>query len=457
VTSPTSILSQKSVLVIFAYAPAGLGHLRVTDALYNGLPESVSPLLLGSQDTGITVIHRLFSINPILRQIFEWVQYDPQQFYFTQLYYWSLRSDTDLMYKQLLTVVDQRVESIDTVVVVATHFGLAHQIGKIKAKVEKEKKVKIILAVQVTDDSPQFMWYVPDADITFVPSEYTKKELIAYGKRRGFPPMQIEVNAYPVSPLLAKKLNRVEFFEKAHQVDPDAKSQIHLCIPISGAAVGLGYFTDLIDSLYSASHRFVFHVITRSAPYTLPFLNEMIQRPYIKLYVSSRDRDVVNAYEHVYEKYRISLEITKPSEQSFKALLHPGQYGGSLLMFSEPVGRQEYDNISFLRRHGLIPSASQQELIEKKASRNNDLDLESELGKDIHHWRGLTLSTDPKAAAQTIVWSLSKGIFVKMMNWRSRPDLNESDTAELSPYGVQTFWHKLADYIVQHQSPIASS
>jgi hypothetical protein len=160
------------------------------------------------------------------------------------------------MYKQLLTVVDQRVESIDTVVVVATHFGLAHQIGKIKSKVEKEKKVKIILAVQVTDDSPQFMWYVPDADITFVPSEYTKKELIAYGKRRGFPPMQIEVNAYPVSPLLAKKLNRVEFFEKAHQVDPDAKSQIHLCIPISGAAVGLGYFTDLIDSLYSASHRF---------------------------------------------------------------------------------------------------------------------------------------------------------------------------------------------------------
>jgi hypothetical protein len=454
VTSPTAILSQKSVLVIFAYAPAGLGHLRVTDALYQGLPEAVSPLLLGSQDTGITVIHRLFSINFLLRQVFEWVQYDPQQYFFSQLYYWSLRSQTDLMYQQLTTVVDQRVEAIDTVVVVATHFGLAHQIGKIKKRVENEKKVKIILAVQVTDDSPQYMWYVPEADITFVPSEYTKKELEKYGKMKGYPPMKFEVNAYPVSPILSKKLNNVEFFEKAHQVDPEAKSQIHVCIPISGAAVGLSYFTDLIDNLYKSSHRFIFHVITRSAPYTLPFLNEMIQRPFVRLYVSSHDRDVVNAYEHVYQKYKISLEITKPSEQAFKTLLNPGQFGGSLLMLSEPVGRQEYDNVSFMRRHGLIPTKQQQSDLESKVVKHELPNCDIKLKHEGRHWRGISLPGDPIKATRIIRWGLACGLFIDMMNWRPRADIKKEDLIELSPYGVHSFWMKLGDYITASSKTI---
>lgn len=453
-TSPTAILSQKSVLVIFAYAPAGLGHLRVTDALYQGLPEAVSPLLLGSQDTGITVIHRLFSINSVLREVFEWVQYDPQQYFFSQLYYWSLRAQTDLMYQQLTTVVDQRVETIDTVVVVATHFGLAHQIGKIKKRVEHEKKVKIILAVQVTDDSPQYMWYVPEADITFVPSEYTKKRLEKYGRMKGYAPMKFEVNAYPVSPLLGKKLNSVEFFEKAHQIDPVSKSQIHVCIPISGAAVGLTYFTDLIDTLYRTSHRFIFHVVTRSAPYTLPFLNEMIQRPFVKLYVSSRDRDVVNSYEHVYQKYKVSLEITKPSEQSFKSLLNPGQFGGSLLMLSEPVGRQEYDNVDFMRRHGLIPTKDQQEQLENKAIRQEVPESDAAIKREGRHWRGISLSKDPTQAARIIWWGLSSGLFIEMMNWRPRSDLATEDLVELNPYGVHSFWMKLSEHITTSSKTI---
>lgn len=46
-----SLLHDPSVMIIFSYALTGLGHLRVTDALYRGLPEGVRPLTLYSQDT----------------------------------------------------------------------------------------------------------------------------------------------------------------------------------------------------------------------------------------------------------------------------------------------------------------------------------------------------------------------------------------------------------------------
>lgn len=60
-------LKDKSLLIIFAYAPAGLGHLRVTDALYQGLPKDINtPLILGSQDETITYLHRLMSLNPLI-------------------------------------------------------------------------------------------------------------------------------------------------------------------------------------------------------------------------------------------------------------------------------------------------------------------------------------------------------------------------------------------------------
>jgi len=71
----TSPLNQKSVMVIFTYAPAGLGHLRVTDALYHGLPDGVDPIILGSQDSFIRLAHRFTSIHPIARYIFEWAQH----------------------------------------------------------------------------------------------------------------------------------------------------------------------------------------------------------------------------------------------------------------------------------------------------------------------------------------------------------------------------------------------
>lgn len=451
-TSTSQVLRQKSLVLIFTYAPAGLGHLRVTDALYNGLPSDVQSYLMGSQDQGITFLHRIFSIHPLLRKVFEWVQYDPQQYIFTWIYYSLTRMQSKLMYEQLTTILDQRIETPSTVLIVATHFALAHQIGVVKERIEKEKKVRIVLAVQVTDDSPQFMWYVPEADITFVPSEYTKKELDKYGAWIGHKKIDIAVNAYPVSPELSRRLNPVEFNEKEHQVEPEAKSQIHVSIPISGAAVGLNYATGIIDQLYKTTHRFVFHVITRSAPYTLLFLNDMIQRPYVKMYVSANDREVVNMYEHIFKKYKISLEITKPSEQCFKTLLHPRQFGGAILLLSEPVGRQEYDNIDFMYRHHLIPDKKQQEQLWKLAQENKQ--ITSTLLNESKYWRGLLLPSDPAEAGVFIWWATQTNLFSTMMQYRFHSTMKADDAVEVSPYGVAEFWDKISEILDKKETLI---
>ncbi len=67
-------LTHRKLLLVLTYAPAGLGHLRVTDALYHGLPETVNPVVLGSQDTSIQSIHRLTSVNPVGKAVFDWLQ-----------------------------------------------------------------------------------------------------------------------------------------------------------------------------------------------------------------------------------------------------------------------------------------------------------------------------------------------------------------------------------------------
>lgn len=449
--STSAILSQKNLVLIFTYAPAGLGHLRVTDALYTGLPPEVSPLLVGSQDTGIKGIHRILSIHPVLRNLFEWGQNGLQQYIFTDIYRWILRLRLGLIYQQMGTVLDQRIETPETVLVVATHFALAHELAAIKDRIEKEKKVRMILVVQVTDDSPQPVWFVPNADLIFVPSTRTKNKLIEHGKSKGLVLPRFEVVPYPISPLLKDSLSTVEFHEREHQLDVESKSLIHVAIPISGAAVGLEYTTRLVDNLYKKSHRFMFHIVTRSAPYTLLFLKEMIERPGAKLYVSAEDREVVNNYEDVYKRYQISLEVTKPSEQCFKALFTPRQRGGSILLLSSPVGRQEYDNVDFLRRHKLIPSVTENTFLWDRARTNGT--LKTGKGPEILAqsilWRGLELPDSPDEASHFIWWCMKEGLLYKMASQYTKERDTNQDEGEMEPTGVKQFWDKVAEFLTE--------
>jgi hypothetical protein len=440
-------------MIIFTYAPAGLGHLRVTDALYHGLPEDISPLLLSSLDKWIVNLHRFTSINTLARAIFESTQEGILEDLFTLSYRFFLRTNTKNIYQQMVTIIDQRIEKPKTLLVVATHFGLAHQIAAIKDIVMKDRDVRIVLVVQVTDDSPQHIWYVPGADLTFVPSKKTKEKLIEYGKEANLPEVRFEVNPYPIGPAFCEDLSDDYCTDKRNQLKADSKSNIHIAVPISGAAVGTEYLKRLIEALHHVSQRFVFHVIAKKAPYTSKFLEKISLLPYVKLHIANDDRDAIDEYDKLYQSNIISLEITKPSEQAFKALVEPDKRGGPIILFSKPVGRQEYDNLDFLRRHQLIPKYTDQKILWDKAAKGSTLTPEQKhyFAKEAKSWRGLILPQNPNHATQFIHWCISENILEAMthFNLDSLTRLDAQYKHEVLPHGVQEFWRKLSELLVQ--------
>lgn len=443
------MLTAKETVVVFTYAPAGLGHLRVTDALYEGLPKGVTPLLLGSQDQMIKKIHRLTSIHPVLRRVMEWTQWGRPEDVLTYWYRKTLRMKNDRLYHQVLTLLDQRLDTPKTLLVISTHFGLAHQLSEVKERLWQERKVKMILILQVTDDSPQHIWFVPGADLVFVPSETTRGELIKYGKQVGFSPLKFEVVSYPVSPKLGRKLSKESYTRRIHQAETDNSSQIHVSIPLSGAAVGMTFFEHMINGLHDMSHRFVFHIVGRQSVNTYPFLGKMTGRDEVVIDASGNDREVVDRYQEVFEEQPISLEVTKPSEQAFKALYSTRQAGGCVLLFAEPVGRQEYDNLDFLERHNLMPSPGESKYMWTLASRSKGLvgKQGEAILKEAEYWRGLRLPKGSYASVEFVWWCLQEGVIAAMMKCRALPRKYDEHKHELSPDGVKIFWDRVEEFL----------
>jgi hypothetical protein len=446
-------LSKKSTLVILAYSPTGLGHLRVTNALYEGLPEDISPILLGAQDKTTGNLHRFVSAHPFFEKLFELAQRGWLQYVSTFFYEYLLHSKTKLLYQQLMTVLDERIVMPDTIVVVATHFGLAHQLAHIRETFEKKTNIRMFLFVQVTDDSPQPIWYITGSDMIFVPSSYTKHKLEAYCKTFRLPAVPVTVIPYPVSPILCETLPSEHYHIKKGQVNPTSTAYIHIALPVSGAAVGLPVLKTLIESLHKKSDRFVFHVIAKKAPYTTDFLASLIDHPFVKLHVTLQDKETITIYESVYKDTTIALEVTKPSEQTFKALLTPEKKGGPIMLFAHPVGQQEYDNIDFLHRHHLIPPTHVQKMLWEKAIKQEALD--TIFGKEVLRasktWRGLLLPDEATEKTEFIYWCLQQGIFTEMMHYTPQLHTDDPHKDEVSDTGVTQFWKIVANAI---QNPL---
>ena len=446
-------LSDSSLMLVFSYSPAGLGHLRVTEALYDGLPGKVTPMLLGSQDKTITYIQRLVSLHPLMRSLFEWGQSQgAQEYFFTYFYRLSLRKGAKLLYKQVVTLLEQRLKRPKTLLIIATHFGLAHQIAAIKEQLQQEQKIKVVLVVVVTDDSPQFIWYVDRADLIFVPSIYTKKKLQAYAGKTKQSRTKIVVNPYPVSPVLNQELTVNKYQERIAQLDNKQQNRVHLMFPVSGAAIGMDFFVKLVDQLYAKSSRYFFHIVAKTSLYTLPYLNELMSRPYVKLHLANSDRETVDLYEQVYRQNNFALEITKPSEQAFKALIPNHKVGGSILLFAEPVGRQEIDNLNFMVKHGLIPNLTQQRYLWSLAERKSELNIlknKPDLWDKSQYWRGVVLPHHSHNCAQFIWWGHNSGLFKRMMKNTQQPIQDQEFVQEVSPDGVTLFWEKVIEHLVE--------
>ncbi len=167
----TSPFTDPATCIVFTYAPAGLGHLRVTDALRHGLPENAQPILLPESSGSIRWIHALTSRNPLGKRLMEWAQYGWKEDIVTRVYRRSLRKDAKYLEEELIKILKQRMELPERLLVIATHFGLAHQLSVVKKNIERRERVKVTIVMQVTDDSPQKIWYVPGIDLITVPSE----------------------------------------------------------------------------------------------------------------------------------------------------------------------------------------------------------------------------------------------------------------------------------------------
>lgn len=442
-------LTDSRLMIIFATSPTGLGHLRVTDALYHGLPKNTSPILLGAQDPSVSAMYRFVSIHPFTRKVMELTEVHPFNKPFAAVSRIFIRSQTTLLYQQLKTILSERLTAPNRVLLVATHTTLGHQLGQIKSKLEKEMGIAIILVIQVTDDSPQPIWYVSEADAIFVPSQYTKKKLHDYSRSAHLPEVPIIVSAYPISPLFAESLTESEMAERMKQTDPLNPAKIQVSLPISGAAVGMSFSKQYIKELHQFSDRFFFHVTSREAGYTSTLLKSLAPLSYVKLYTSPQDMRTVDNYEQVFKQTVVSLEVTKPSEQAFKTLATPKERGGVLMLFSHPVGGQEYDNLQFLRNHGLMPSKHENNMLWQYAQTNEP--VPHDLMQKAHHWRALRLPSGHHEAALFTFWGLNQSLFSSMLRYK-----RAEENSEVQSNGVEQFWQQVAQLLEKKKQNLFS-
>ena len=368
--------------------------------------------MLGSYDRFITSMHRFTSTNFLAKWIFTISQYGLLEDFVTAIYRWILVATGNQLYNQFRDLIKRR-KDVDEIWVVATHFGMAHQIGAIKERLIRDTGVKIRLVVQVTDDTSQHIWCVRGADLTFISSQNKKEGLLSYARKKKMN-LSLAVIPYPLSPTFTTKIEAGK--EKRQKAFESNQDVINVAVPISGAAVGLSFTTSLIKMLSKKSSRFHFFVLTKKSVYTEVFLSNLAKVPNLQLITGKNDNEMIGLYEKLYRDNLIHLEITKPSEQAFKAILPPSEVGGSLMLFTAPVGRQEYENLSFLKKHHLM------------AGNNNLIP------------RGIKLPKEPTMAADFVLWALESGLFLKMSQHNFKFSQESLASGEVGSDGASLFW-----------------
>jgi hypothetical protein len=194
--------------------------------------------------------------------------------------------------------------------------------------------------------------------------------------------------------------------------------------------------------LREKSDRFLFYIVSKDAPFTKIFLSTMRGKPWVDLWVGKRDREVVDLYDSLLDREIISLEVTKPSEQAFKALVGTQTRGGVVLLFSDPVGSQEFDNLDFLERHKLSPS--KEDNVRLWEISESSTGIKSTLGKRLfdesRRWRGVRLPKGSKRCADFIWWMLNSGICSQMASNDRNPILKDEGKIIQGSKGVAEFW-----------------
>ena len=424
-------------LIIFTTSPTGLGHIRVTNALIKGLPKELPYHTIGINDSVIEGFYRLISTNWLLRETMEYFQTNQTaEKLQTQLFTWYEHNNTSCTTTELQNIIKANPQT-KKVVIISTHAQLARRIQKIIE--QKIIQIPIFHTVIVTDDSPQRLWAVCSS-LVIVPSHKTLQELTKTFVCDRLHKGEIIVAPYPINPKLTEELSESSLTDRRKQLCATCEESTRICIPISGAAVQLKYLQTLITSLIEQNGskiRFSFDIITKEAPYTTNFIHTIKQNPEVTIHKSQTNTKTVEIYDQLYEStHPPSIEITKPSEQCFKVLTSPKTKGGVLLLLTQPVGRQEYDNLNYLERNGFLPTKD----FHTRLWKTMESDITMLDYKPLSAYRALMLPSDPKRTANLIKLCLQNKVFEAMYDYTGY-----EENYQLSPHGVERIWQLISE------------
>ena len=333
-------------IYVFPTISTGLGHLRVTSAIIDSSPDGASLYLFDTKSKAASYLHLLTSRNPLLRRVLLWTQNGVPELVFTLIYKYVLCKSSQSMAKRLGSYIRKLPKG--DIELVCTHFGIAHQVSHQKDYLEKFTGRKVKVTTVVTDDSPQLLWAV-ECDLLVAPSLKTANKLeknLSRGKTK------VVVCDYPLSPWIKVGLTAKERVLRFEQLI--FKREVNVLIPISGAAVHLDWYRSFIESVEKLNLSAKFYIVSRSGKSTKLFLDWAKDRPDCQVYSDKSDWEVIKIYNRLIHENVFACEITKPSEHTFKSILSINQRGGMPMLFASPVGRQEYDNLDFVKRLGLL-------------------------------------------------------------------------------------------------------
>lgn len=427
-------------IIVFTTSPTGLGHIRVTNSLIDGLPKATPYHIIGIQDPAIEGVYRLISTNTFLRESMEFFQTNEvAEKLQTKLFTLYEHNNIERTKTELENIIKKNPQA-KKIVIVSTHAQLARRIQKIIDL--KLIPLPIFHTVIVTDDSPQRLWAVC-ASLVVVPSQKTMEKLSQLFVCDRLHKGEIIVAPYPINPALTQILTPSGTRDRFEQLCATCNESTRVCIPVSGAAVQLDYMETLIHNLIATNGktiRFSFDVVTKSAPYTKKFIQTVKQYPEVTIYKGQSNAETVEQYDKLYQSpHPPSIEITKPSEQCFKVQAQPNLKGGVIMLLTQPVGRQEYDNLDYLERFGFLPTRQIHSQLWYQLEHNIPITN----FEQFQHYRALMLPSNPKRAAQLIKQGLVKKLFETMYNYQPY-----EENYQISPFGVEKIWQLISERVI---------
>lgn len=419
------VASGKKPFIVITYSLAGLGHLRVARALAAALPPGHDFAVLPGSESILSRAHGVMSNNPVLRNLFEFLQKCGPEVVINGLLRSLVRATSRQAKDELISLVKKQAALPSELAIVCTHFMLAEQLTYQKSALSRALNIPVKIYLQVTDDTVQNIWYIPGVDRLVVPSPHVANHFKNYAATHHLPEIPISVCPYPVSPLLTTTLTPDELSVRRAQYE--GRGVLSLLAPLSGATVGLDYLAELAVSLQDQSVHFTF--VGQASPRL-----KSLERLPVELLKAETAEGAVTAYDTYYREHVVGAEITKPSEQAFKALIPTDRVGGSILLFARPVGLQEYENFRYLEHYHFIPTLPVHRELYDLAKTHTS--LPAKFPSLAAPWRGLRLPTDPALAATFIAWARTSGLLSLMGT--------EVPTApELSSDGAKLFWQHI--------------